>query len=60
MYIEDTGIENIVADLSILDEIMLKHDLVRAGQWDYERATFRQKIYDQRRYILFARIQLYY
>ena len=43
MYIEDTGIENIVADLSILDEIMLKHDLVRAGQWDYERATFDKK-----------------
>lgn len=43
MYIEDTGIENIVTDLSILDEIMLKHDLVRAGQWDYERATFDKK-----------------
>ena len=43
MYIEDTGIENIVVDLSVLDEIMLKHDLVRAGQWDYERATYDKK-----------------
>lgn len=43
MYIENTGIEDIVADLSVLDEIMLKHDLVRAGQWDYERATFDKK-----------------
>ncbi|WP_342512716.1 YugN family protein [Sporosarcina sp. FSL K6-1522] len=43
MYIEDTGIENIIADLSVLDEIMLKHDLIRAGQWDYERATFDKK-----------------
>ena len=59
MYIENTGIENIVADLSVLDEIMLKHDLVRAGQWDYERATFDKKYVDQRRYILFACFQLH-
>lgn len=43
MYIEDTGIENVVADLSVLDELMLKHDLVRAGQWDYERVTYDKK-----------------
>jgi hypothetical protein len=43
MYIENSGIENIVADLSVLDEIMLKNDLVRAGQWDYERVTFDKK-----------------
>lgn len=43
MYIENTGIEEVVADLSLLDEIMLKHDLVRAGQWDYERVTFDKK-----------------
>lgn len=43
MYIENTGIENIVADLFILDEIMLEHNLVRAGQWDYERVTYDKK-----------------
>jgi len=43
MYIEDTGIENIVADLFILDDIMLKHDLIRGGQWDYERVTYDKK-----------------
>jgi hypothetical protein len=43
MYFENTGIENIVADLSLLDEIMLKHDLVREGQWDYERVTYDKK-----------------
>jgi len=43
MYIENTGIENIVADLSVIDEIMMKHDLVRAGQWDYERVTYDKK-----------------
>lgn len=43
MYIENTGIENIVANLSILDDVMLDHDMVRAGQWDYERVTYDKK-----------------
>lgn len=43
MYIENTGIEDISTDLRVLDEIMLKNDLVRAGQWDYERVTFDKK-----------------
>ncbi|MCZ2258901.1 YugN family protein [Sporosarcina sp. G11-34] len=43
MYIENTGIENIIADISVLDEIMLNNDLIRAGQWDYERATYDKK-----------------
>ena len=43
MYIENTGIEDVVANLSILDDLMLEHDLVRAGQWDYERVTYDKK-----------------
>ncbi|MFD1204033.1 MULTISPECIES: YugN family protein [Sporosarcina] len=43
MYIENTGIEEVVADLSLLKEIMSKHDLILAGQWDYERVTFDKK-----------------
>lgn len=43
MYFENTGIENIVADLSTIDDIMLDHDLIRAGQWDYERVTYDKK-----------------
>ncbi|MFS0574376.1 YugN family protein [Sporosarcina sp. 179-K 3D1 HS] len=43
MYIENTGIENILADVTVLDEIMTKHDLIRAGQWDYERVTYDKK-----------------
>lgn len=43
MYIENTGIENIVANLSVIDEIMLKYDMVRGGQWDYERVTYDKK-----------------
>lgn len=43
MYFENTGIEDIVADLSALDNIMLEHDLIRGGQWDYERVTYDKK-----------------
>lgn len=43
MYLENTTIENIVADQFILDELMLQHDLVRGGQWDYERLTYDKK-----------------
>jgi YugN-like family len=41
---ENTGIENLKADLNRLDEIMLEHGLVREGQWDYERVTYDKKI----------------
>jgi len=43
MYFENTGIENTVIDLNILDDLMKKHGLVRAGQWDYERVTYDKK-----------------
>lgn len=43
MYIEDTKIENIVSEIFILDEIMLQHNLIRGGQWDYERLTYDKK-----------------
>lgn len=43
MYFENTGIEEIVAQLTVLDEIMFDHDLIRGGQWDYERVTYDKK-----------------
>lgn len=43
MYFENTGIENVVANLSAIDDIMLEHNLVRGGQWDYERVTYDKK-----------------
>ncbi|GKV55706.1 hypothetical protein NCCP2222_16530 [Sporosarcina sp. NCCP-2222] len=43
MDILNTGIEGIVAELSVLDEVLTKHDLIRAGQWDYERVTYDKK-----------------
>ncbi|MBD7942829.1 MULTISPECIES: YugN family protein [Psychrobacillus] len=43
MYFENTGIENKVLDLNVLDDVMKKHGLIRAGQWDYERVTYDKK-----------------
>ncbi|WP_059170019.1 YugN family protein [Bacillus sp. FJAT-27445] len=43
MKFENTGIENLKADLGRLDDVMLSHGLVREGQWDYERVTFDKK-----------------
>lgn len=43
MYIEDTGMKGLVADLKVMEEIMLKNNLVLEGQWDYERVTFDKK-----------------
>lgn len=43
MYFENTGLEDKVADLVILDEIMRKHGLIRATGWDFERITWDRK-----------------
>ena len=43
MYFENTGLENRVVDLNLLDDVMKEHGLVRAGQWDYERVTYDKK-----------------
>lgn len=43
MKFENTGIENMKADLNRLDEVMLDYGLVREGQWDYERVTYDRK-----------------
>ncbi|WP_053366077.1 YugN family protein [Bacillus sp. FJAT-27245] len=43
MKFENTGIEQLRADLERLDEVMLSQGLVREGQWDYERVTYDKK-----------------
>jgi YugN-like family len=43
MKFENTGLEELKADLTRLDEVMLEHGLVREGQWDYERVTYDRK-----------------
>lgn len=43
MYFENTGLENIRVDFTLLDSIMSKHGLTKEGQWDYERVTYDRK-----------------
>jgi hypothetical protein len=43
MYFENTGLENIRVDFTLLDHIMSKHGLTKEGQWDYERVTYDRK-----------------
>lgn len=43
MRFENSGIEAFKVDLNRLDEVMENNGMVRAGQWDYERATYDHK-----------------
>lgn len=43
MKFENTGIENLKFELSLLDDIMPQHGLIRAEQWDYERVSYDRK-----------------
>lgn len=43
MKFENSGLDSFKLELSRLDEIMSKHRMVRAGQWDYERVTYDHK-----------------
>ncbi|NRD78750.1 hypothetical protein HPT25_15415 [Bacillus sp. BRMEA1] len=58
MRFEDSGLENLKADLNRLDEVMDDHGLVRAGQWDYERVTYDRK-FELREGVYYFRIQGY-
>ncbi|WP_462409157.1 YugN family protein [Neobacillus sp. Marseille-QA0830] len=58
MRFENTGIENLKAELNRLDDVMVKHGLVRAGQWDYERVTYDRK-FELREGVFYLRIQGY-
>ncbi|MFD1705765.1 YugN family protein [Siminovitchia sediminis] len=43
MKFENSGLESFKISLDRLDEIMEKHRMIRAGQWDYERVTYDHK-----------------
>lgn len=58
MKFENTGIENLTADLTRLDEIMEDLGLVRAGQWDYERVTYDRK-FELQKDVYYLRVQGY-
>lgn len=44
MNFENSGLESCKIDLNRLDDVMERNGLIRAGQWDYERVTYDQKI----------------
>ncbi|MGD6818421.1 YugN family protein [Metabacillus sp. 84] len=56
MKFEGTGIDNLTAELTRLDDAMEQHGFIRAGQWDYERVTYDRKL-EQRGEIFYLRIQ---
>ncbi|MDQ0215209.1 hypothetical protein J2S13_001609 [Oikeobacillus pervagus] len=58
MRFENTGLEDIKIDLQTLDHAMKSHQLIRAGQWDYERVTYDRKI-QIKNDIYYLRIQGY-
>ncbi|GEK32667.1 YugN family protein [Kurthia sibirica] len=43
MYFENTGIEDKLADIVVLDDLMRKQGLIRSTGWDYERVTWDRK-----------------
>lgn len=58
MKFENTGLENMKADLNRLDEVMLEYGLVREGQWDYERVTYDRK-FELKEGVFYLRVRGY-
>lgn len=58
MRIENTGIEKLRLDLNVLDDLLPKFGLIRAGQWDYERVTYDRKIV-LNEHVYYLRVQGY-
>jgi hypothetical protein len=43
MKFEENKLTGKVVQFSVLEHVMHKYDLIRAGQWDYERITYDYK-----------------
>ena len=58
MRLENTGIDNSVIDIKVLDHVMGNHAFIRGENWDYERVTYDYKISSQEKNVTFyVRIQ---
>jgi hypothetical protein len=55
---ENTGYEQLKADLNRLDEVMQVKGLIREGQWDYERVTYDKK-FELKEGIYYLRVRGY-
>lgn len=58
MKFENTGVEQLKADLNRLDEAMQEQGLIREGQWDYERVTYDKK-FEVKEGVYYLRVQGY-
>ncbi len=58
MKFENTGLEQLKADLNRLDEVMQEKGLIREGQWDYERVTYDKK-FELKEGIYYLRVRGY-
>ncbi|WP_217585705.1 YugN family protein [Lentibacillus saliphilus] len=60
MRIENLGIEDMIIDIKVLDQLMANHAFIRAGQWDYERVTYDYKVGSKEKNITYyIRVQGY-
>ncbi|MGJ7923087.1 YugN family protein [Neobacillus sp. LXY-4] len=56
MKLENTGLENVKADLNRLDEAMEEQGFVREGTWDYDRLTYDKK-FEMKEGVFYLRVQ---
>lgn len=53
MKIENTGIDNTVIDIKVLNHITGKHAFILGEQWDYDRITYDYKISSQEKNVTY-------
>lgn len=58
MHFENLGFQSLKGDLNRLDDVMKKHGMVRAEQWDYERVSYDRK-FTIREGVYYLRVQAY-
>ncbi|KQL54752.1 hypothetical protein AN964_15390 [Heyndrickxia shackletonii] len=58
MRFENTNLETFKIDLNRLDDVMERHGMVRAGQWDYERVSYDRK-FQVKEGLYYLRVQGY-
>lgn len=58
MRFDNSGLQNVTADLNRLDELLPEYGLIRAEQWDYERVNYDRK-FEIHKDVYYLRVQGY-
>ena len=58
MKFENTGLETVISDLNLLDDVMKNYRLERGEHWDFERVTYDRK-FEIEKDVYYLRIQGY-